>query len=402
MVTGAVNPSEPPPASEEPGEAGPGRRAVTLAVLLGMTYMYPAYLAGTLGVAIRLDLGLDSAALGMTISLFFAVSAVTMSFGGRVADRMGPRRALRLSAVMTGASLTGVALFGGSWAGLLVSLALGGIGSAVGAPIGALLIVRNVGPARRPMAFGIERASLPASTLLASLALPLLATIMHWRLVFLVGTVAVVVLMTLRVPDAAPAARAGGAVEPRGRLTPLGPLLMITAAFFLCSAAANALSGFFVDYGVTVGLSQSAAGTALAVGSAVIIAVRLGLGLGRRRRHGRLTVAALMAVGACGFLLLASGDRMLGLLGMLIAGGAGWGWTGVIALVIAEAYPEGPGAASGLVQAGGSAGGIVGPFAVGAAAQYSSYSLGWGLAALFVATASVLVIVNRAAWKESQ
>ncbi|MET8990032.1 MFS transporter [Nonomuraea wenchangensis] len=384
------------------GETGPARRAVTLAVLLGMTYMYPAYLAGTLGVAIRLDLGLDSAALGLTISVFYAVSALSMSFGGRVADRMGARRALRLAAGVTGASLVGVAVSGGSWAGLLVSLAVGGIGSGLGGPIGALLIVRNVRLSRRPMAFGIERASLPASTLLASLALPLLATIMHWRLVFLVGTVAVLVLMALRVPDAPPLERAGGAARPRAALTPLGPLLMITVAFFLCAAAANALSGFFVDYGVTAGLSQSAAGTALAVGSAVIIAVRLGLGLGRGRRHGRLTVAALMAVGACGFLLLASGDRVLGLIGMLIAGGAGWGWTGVIALVIAEAYPEGPGAASGLVQAGGSAGGIVGPLAVGAAAQYSSYSLGWGLAAVFVALASVLVFVNRAAWKETR
>ncbi|MEV5556920.1 MFS transporter [Nonomuraea wenchangensis] len=388
--------------AEEPGEAGPARRAVALAVLLGMTYMYPAYLAGTLGVAIRLDLGLDSAALGLTLSLFYAVSAVGMSFGGRIVDRMGARRALRLSAALTGGSLAGVAVFGGSWAGLLVSLAVGGLGSAVGGPIGALLIVRNVRLSRRPMAFGIERASLPASTLLASLALPLLASIMHWRLVFLVGTVAVVVLAALRVPDPSPPQGAGGGPRPRTPLKPLGPLLMITVSFFLCAAAANALSGFFVDYGVTVGLSQSVAGTALAVGSAVIIAVRLGLGLGRRRRHGRLTVAALMAAGACGFLLLASGDRVLGLLGMLIAGGAGWGWTGLIALAVAEAYPEGPGAASGIVQAGGSAGGIVGPFVVGAAAQYSSYSLGWGLAAMFVVVASVLVFMNRAAWKETR
>ncbi len=139
---------------------------------------------------------------------------------------------------------------------------------------------------------------------------------------------------------------------------------------------------------------------ALAGGSVVIIAARLGLGLGRRRRHGRLTVAVMMAIGAVGFLMLLSGDRTLVVIGMCIACGAGWGWTGLVALAIAEAHPAAPGAASGLVQAGGSAGGIVGPLLVGAAAQYYSYSVGWGIAAAFVALASVLMLVNRAIWKE--
>jgi len=400
----------PPPASPEPGSkpsrepaaawSWASRRAVLLAVLLGMTYMYPAYLAGTLGVAIRNDLGLDSAALGMTISLFYAIGAVAMSFGGRVADRMGPRRALRTAAGMTGACLVGVALFGGSWAGLLACLAVGGVGSAIGAPIGTLLIVRHVAPGRRPIAFGLERSAIPASTLLASLALPLLATVLHWRLVFLVGALAVGVLVALRIPDAAPRAMRKGAAPPRGRLTPIAPLLLITLSFALASAAATALSSLFVDYGVSLGFSQSAAGVALAGGSIVIIAARFGLGLGRGRRRGRLTVAVMMALGAVGFLMLLSGDRTLVVIGMFIACGAGWGWTGLVALAIAEAHPAAPGAASGLVQAGGSAGGIVGPLLVGAAAQYYSYSVGWGLAAISVALASILVLVNRAIWKE--
>ena len=255
-----------------------------------MTYMYPAYLAGTLGVAIRNDLGLDSAALGMTISLFYAIGAVAMSFGGRVADRMGPR-APCAGGGDDGASLVGVAavrrLLGGT-AGLPGG---GRLGSAVGAPIGTLLIVRHVAPGRRPIAFGLERSAIPASTLLASLALPLLATVLHWRLVFLVGALAVGVLVALRIPDAAPRAMRKGAAPPRGRLTPIAPLLLITLSFALASAAATALSSLFVDYGVSLGFSQSAAGVALAGGSIVIIAARFGLGLGRGRRRGRLTVA---------------------------------------------------------------------------------------------------------------
>ncbi|WP_062358024.1 MFS transporter [Herbidospora yilanensis] len=373
------------------------RRAVALAVLLGMTYMYPAYLVGTLGVAIREDIGLDSAGLGLTVSLFYAVGAVAMSPGGRIADRMGARRALRLSAVLTGACLAGVALFGGTWPGLLAALAVGGIGSAVGAPIGTVLIVAHVRAARRPMAFGLERSSIPASTLVAGLALPLLAAVMHWRLVFLVGGVAVAALLLSRVPDVA----AGPETAPAGRrdrlrLTPLVPLLLVTGAFLLGSAAATAMSSFFVEYGVTLGLSPSVAGLALALTSAVVIAVRLALG---RSRYGRLTVAVMMALGSAGFLLFVPGERALFLLGALVACGAGWGWTGLVALTVAETYAAMPGAATGVLQSGGAAGGILGPLAVGAAAQYHSYAAGWLLAAAFCGLAALLVLANRAVWK---
>ncbi|MGC5015821.1 CynX/NimT family MFS transporter [Streptosporangium sp. DT93] len=382
------------------------RRAVALAVLLGMTYMYPAYLVGTLGVAIRNDLGLDSAGLGLTVSVFYAVGAVAMSPGGRIADRIGSRRALRLSAVLTGACLAGVAVFGGSWPGLMVSLAVGGIGSAIGAPIGTVLIVDNVRAARRPMAFGFERSSIPASTLVAGLALPLLTAVMHWRLVFLVGGVAVTALLLVRVPGpvaAAPVERSARTQRtqrvprvPRVPLTPLAPLLLITGAFLLGSAAATALSTFFVDYGVTLGLSPSTAGLALAVSSAVVIAVRLTLG---RTRYGRLTVAVMMACGAAGFLLFVPGERGLFLVGTLVACGAGWGWTGLVALTVAETYAAMPGAATGVVQSGGAAGGILGPLLVGAAAHYHSYAAGWLLAAAFCGLAALLVLVNRAVWK---
>lgn len=392
-------PSETPvaPSPEGPSGAWASRRAIVLAVLVGMTYIYPAYLVGALGVAIRNDLGLDSAALGMTISTFFAVSAVAMSLAGRVADRLGPRRTLRLTAGLTGACLLGVALLGGSWAGLLASMAVGGVGSAVGAPLGTLLIVRNVASAWRPLAFALERSSIPASTLMAGLALPVFAGVMHWRLVFLLGTVAVVVLMTLRVPEVA--SPPPGTAVPRGRLTPMTPLVLFTMAFFLCSACATALSGLLVDYGVTLGLSQSVAGVVLAAGSVTIIIVRLGLGLGRGRRYGRVTVAVMTALGAAGFLLLVPGDPALVLPGVLIASGAGWGWTGVAALALAETYPAGAGTASGVVQAGGAAGGIVGPLLVGATAEYLSYAMGWSVAAACCALASVTILFARAAWR---
>lgn len=376
------------------------RRAIVLAVLVGMVYIHPAYLVGALGVAVRTELGLDSASLGLTISVFFAVGAVAMPLGGRAADRLGPRRALRLAAALTGACVAGVALFGGSWPGLLASMAVGGLGSAVGAPLGTLLIVRNVSPARRPLAFGLERSSLPASTLLAGLAPTLLATGLPWRLVFLLDAAAVIVLLVLRVPDEAGSGRGGGgAGPPPARLTPVAPLALLTVAYLLCSASATALSGLLVDYGARLGMSQGAAGGLLAAGSVAIIVVRLALGLRRGRRYGRAAVAGLMVLGAAGFVLLIPGDPVLVLPGVLIASAAGWGWTSVAALALAETYPAGAGRASGVVQAGGSVGGIVGPLLVGAVAEYVSYPVGWAFAAACCGGAAVAVLFTRAAWK---
>lgn len=375
------------------------RRAIVLAVLVGMLYIHPAYLVGAFGVAVRTDLGLDSASLGLTISVFFAVGAAAMPLGGLAADRLGPRRALRLTAALTGACLVAVALFGGSWPGLLVAMAVGGVGSAIGAPLGTLLIVRNVRPAWRPLAFGLERSSLPASTLLAGLAPSLLTLGLPWRLVFLLDAAAVVALLVLRVPDeGGPRPGRGDPAPPRTRLTPVAPLVLLTLAYLLCSAAATALSGLIVDYGARLGMSQSAAGGLLALGSLTIIAVRLALGLGRGRRHGRFTVAGLMVLGAAGFALLIPGDPALVLPGVLIASGAGWGWTSVAALALAETYPAQAGRASGVVQAGGAVGGIAGPLLVGTVAEYASYPAGWALTAACCGGAAFAVLFARAAW----
>jgi MFS family permease len=373
----------------------PARRAVTLAVLIGAGYMFPLYLVGAVGVAVRSDLGLSATQLGAAVSVFFGVGAVLLPVGGRIVDRMGPRLSARLAVVGAAACLLSVAVFGGTYPGLLAAMAVGGLGSTVAAPVGGMIIARVVRAGRRPLAFALERSSIPAATLIAGLSVPTLAAIVHWRVVFGLGAALVVLVLLLPVP----AVSGPDGPVAQAPLRPITPLLLVVGMFFLGSAAATALSTFFVGHGVHVGMSAGTAGIALAVTSAATIGIRMVLGLLGARVPGRATSAALLLAGAAGFALLVVPSVPAAWAGALLAGAAGWGWTGVLGLAVVQSHPGAPGASTALVQAGGCAGGIAGPLLVGALTEHHGYGAGWLVMAAFAAVAGVVAAVNGGIWR---
>lgn len=93
------------------------RRAVTLAVLVGAGYMFPLYLVGAVGVAVRADLGLSATQLGAVVSVFFGVGAVLLPVGGRIVDHIGPRLSARLAIAGAALCLLAVAVLGGTTPG---------------------------------------------------------------------------------------------------------------------------------------------------------------------------------------------------------------------------------------------------------------------------------------------
>ncbi|PRY39777.1 MFS transporter [Umezawaea tangerina] len=375
-----------PPADDSAG------RVVVLAVLIGASYMFPLYLTGAVGVAVRADLGLDSTAFGAAISVFFAVGAVLMPVGGRIVDRTGPGPAVRLALAGAATCLVAVAALGGSYVGLCVAMAIGGVGSAVAAPVGGMLIARGVPPGRRALAFALERSSIPAATLVAGVCVPTLAAVLPWRAVFLCAAVLVALVLLLPVPHVRRAVATSSASAP---LRPLGPLLVVVGMFVLGSAAATALSTFLVGYGVFLGLSAGTAGVALAVMSAATIGVRLLSGVVDARVSARMAVGVLLFLGAAGFLLLAVPVPVAALGGALVAGAAGWGWTGTLGHAVVRAHADAPGAATALVQAGGCAGGVLGPLLMGVLVEHRSYAVAWTVLAALVAVAGVAALANR-------
>jgi MFS family permease len=371
---------------------------VTLTVLVGAGYMFPLYLVGALGPVIRRDLELSPAQLGALVSMFFGTGAPLLFFGGRLVDRMGPKRSIKVSLTGAAICLLAVATLGGSHLGLLVAMAIGGLASAVAAPVGGMVIARAVPAARRPMAFAFERSSIPAATLVAGLCVPIVATALPWRAVFGIGALLVLLVLLLRVPDVPEPL---GPVGPDARIRPLGPLLLVVLMFVLGSAAATALSTFLVDYGVRVGTTAGTAGLVLSATSGATIAVRLVLGALGHRAPGRAAGTILLAGGACGFVLLALGGPLGFVTGALLAGAAGWGWTGVLGVAVVQSHPGAPGAATSLVQAGGCVGGIAGPLLFGRLIEGPGYATAWLLLAGSALVAGGVAIGNRGIWQSA-
>jgi MFS family permease len=96
--------------TESPEQAS-NRRPVLLAVAVATAGVLPAFLTGGLAVQVRGDLGFSAAALGLAVAAFFAFSSLASALMGRIVERVGAHRGMRLAATGSAASLLGIAVF---------------------------------------------------------------------------------------------------------------------------------------------------------------------------------------------------------------------------------------------------------------------------------------------------
>ena len=386
-VAPAVGPAEDRPLNYRP---------VLLAVAVATVGVLPAFLTGGLAVQIRSELDFGSAALGLAVAVFFVSASLASVVMGRVVERIGAHRAMRVSAMGSAAALLGVALFAGSWAGLVACLVLGGLANAVAHPATHLSLARKVPANRQGFSFGIKQAAIPAATLLAGLAVPIIAVTFGWRWAF-AGGAALALLLSFIVP----AETLGGVrkiKEARAGDVPTAPLVLLALGIGLGSAAATPLGAFIVESSVAAGLRVETAGLMLALGSAVGIVVRVTFGrLADGMGGGSLRlVAAMLGVGVVGFALLANGSGGLIVPGTLLAFGAGWGWPGLFNFAVVRTNPNAPAAATGITQTGASGGAALGPLVFGVVVEAASYEAAWLLCGAIALVALVAILAGRA------
>lgn len=371
-------------------------RPVLLAVAVATVGVLPAFLTGGLVVQIRSELDFGSAALGLAVAVFFASASLASVVMGRVVEKIGAHRSMRLSAVASAASLLGVALFAGSWEGLVACLVLGGLANAVAQPATNLSLARGVPAGRQGVSFGIKQAAIPTATLLAGLAVPGIAVTLGWRWAF-AGGAALALLIALLVP----AESLGGVrrlKEARAGDVSVAPLVLLALGIGLGSTAATPLGAFIVESSVASGLNVGTAGLLLALGSAAGIVVRVWFGhLADGMGGGRLRlVAAMLGVGVAGFVMLASGKVGLILPGTLLAFGAGWGWPGLFNFAVVKTNPGAPAAATGITQTGASGGAALGPLVFGLVVETTSYGTAWLASGVIALLALVAILMGRA------
>lgn len=372
-------------------------RSSRLLATIGITAMVasalPPFMTASLAVEIRGDLGLSNSALGVAVAVSYAVATLLSSAAGRVVDRIGPARGIYLGASLGLACSLIVAVVVQSTAMLIAALTLAGLANAVSAPGASALISHGVTPRRQGVTFGIQHAGAPMSALLGGLALSLIALPLGWRWAFAVSAlmpIAVIVMMR--------ALRGSGADSaPRPARVRLGrrPVHLIAVSAALANVAANGMVAFLVVYVVEEGLSKGSAGALLAVTSVVAGVARIAGGAFADARGGNAlrSVVVLLLLGAIGYPLLATGQPVALVAGAILAGGIGWGWSGLMTLAIVQTNRDLPGAAVGVGMMGIYAGAGIGPVVVGVLAQAASFTVAWMAAAGFAVLAAVLVAV---------
>lgn len=372
-------------------------RAVGAATASNTVALLPVFLLGALGVFIRADLEFSEARLGLAVAVFFTASAVSSTPGGYLSERLGGRSALLLAASFSGACCLGIALLADSWPVIAGLLAVGGVGNGIAQPAANLSLARTVRPGRLGIAFGIKQSAILVSTLLAGLAVPLLALTVGWRFAFVVAAGLAVALWPL-LPRG-PVWRSSHRVEQGAPGAPSTGVVLLAVASASATAASSALGVFLVESAVAIGISAAPAGMALSAGSAAGILARLSAGWFADRGLGRplRTVAIMLAVGGLGFLGLAASETLPAFVGAaVVAFAAGWGWPGLFVYAVVRLHPEAPAAATGVTQTGFSLGAVAGPALFGSIVASYSFVAAWSVLAGLVVVAAALMLAGRA------
>ncbi len=374
-------------------------RATLQAVAVSVLGVFPAFLTGALAVQIRADLDVGLGLFGFAAATLFAVSGTCARPGGRLVQRLGARKGAALAAVLAIAALAVIATASSAvW--LMVGLAIGGLGNAVAQPSANLGISQFVTEERLGLAFGIKQSSIPAATLLGGLAVPGIALVFGWRWA-VAAAVALAVLLLLWSLTGHPAG--GGPVRPAGggepdKGLPRGGLVVLTLGGFLGSAAATSTGVFLVDSAVAAGIAPGPAGLLAAACSVLGLASRIWFGWLADRHPDRsryLFIANLLAGGALGYGLLATGTEPLFVAGSVLAYAVGWAWTGLFHFAVVRDNRTAAASVTGFVQTGLSLGAASGPLFFGIVAQAFSYTAAWTTAAVLSVAAALTIRLSR-------
>jgi len=362
-------------------------RALVAGPALMVAAVLPAFLVASLASQIQLG----GSAVGLAIAIFHVICAVTSTPAGRLVERIGPRAGMRIAATLTALSCLAIAGLAQSAVAVTALLIVGGLANAFGGPAVAALLRREVAVHRQGLAFGAQQSGGTLGSLLAGLALPLIAIPFGWRWAFL--AVAVLALAAAAVVPYVEPAPSNAVRRPRG----LTSVHALAAAAALASAAGVGFISFLILYAVHSGMSEGEAGLLLGAVSLAATASRITVGVLADRRGGEplRPVAVMLSISIAGYLLLIAGERALIVVAALLAGAFGWAWPGGLTLAVVQRSPNAPAWAVGVLMAGLFTGAILGPLAIGILAEHERFAVAWGTCATCALLAALTVSATR-------
>ena len=370
-------------------------RLIFLSVLVVTASTQPVFLLGAGFITISDDLGFGATGLGVLTAAFFLTAGISSAPMGRLVQRIGWRRAIYINMAGAGAMLLSIgAVADNIWVfgGLLV---VAGVVYGFANPAVNQALADHVDPQHRALVFGLKHAGIPASTLLAGLAVPLVIVDVGWRPAYFIAISLVGVVLLLVPRDRKQEDAAVYPADARRSVAPMQTRLLLTLGLgaSLATWAAVALGSYMVAAAVDAGFSEKAGGVLLFVGSAFSLSARAIAGYFTDRFGGRGFggISLLAGVGAIVFALMAFSTGWAFALLVPIAFATGWGWPGLMTYTVVNANTSSAAASSSITQAGVFLGAGGGPVVVGWLVDTWSFSVAFVVVAVMLAVASLIV-----------
>ena len=343
----------------------------------------PLYLTSAQVVLLENDLSFDAGRLGLATGLYFGLAAAMAQPVARTIARLGARRGLQIGATF---SLVGsiAAASATRWPSLLLAVALAGLANAFMQVSTNVVLATGEVFHRQGLSFGAKQGAIPLASALSGALLPSLGIAVGWRWPYVVAAVlACGAIIVAPLVDEGPenVARSSRTDRP-----PLSRSLKWLAAGGACGGAAgNGISLFVVVAAVDIGTSEANAGTILAVGSALVFLLRIGVGSVADRfestGHREMLIILLFGSAACfGLAFVESPSAFVFMMPLAMMGA--WGWPGLVYFTVVRIHPEATARASGVLLASNLTGTLIGPSVVGQLAHRGAFGAAW----LFVST----------------
>lgn len=338
------------------------------------------------------DFGVTEGRYGWALGTFFLAAALTSVAGGRLVQRIGPRRQLSLGLTATAAIQLLIAFAVPSFGWMLAALAVAGvINSAVQTAVNLALSQAEL--PRLGLAVATKQSAMPAAAMLGGIAVPAVALTLGWRWAYAIGAgVAMVALACVRaviVDRPVQSTKQAAVVESTTRVLAAATIVCMLFAF-----SSGAINAWTVSSGVDAGLSEGAAGLmlSLAAGMGIVFRLLAGSRVDRSRVPPFQMAARLYVIGIVGFALLAVRIAPLHAVATVLAFGGGWIWAVFTNYAIVNANPRSAGAATGLTQTGVYVGVFSAPVITGQIIDRWGYPTMWIVVAAIAVVAAVLAI----------
>lgn len=372
-------------------------RLLAVAVLIVTASTQVVFLLGAAFLTVGPELGFSATGLGVLTATFFLTASLSSAPLGRVVQRIGWQRSMRYNAAGSALVLILVATTAQSVAWLAFLLFAGGLIYGLANPAANQALADHVDPRHRALVFGLKHAGIPASTLLAGLAVPILVLNVGWQPTFAIAATLPVVVALLVPRGRVPATAFDFPLDVKRQVAPMSMALLVGlgASSALATWAAIALSTYLVAAAADVGFTESAAGYLLFAGSVASITARVLAGVVTDARSGKgfWGIAFLTGLGAFVFIGIAATTGVAFALLVLVGFGTGWGWPGLMTYTVVNANIGSAAASSGVTQAGVFVGAGVGPIVLGRVVD------AWSFSAAFVVVAVALALAALgAAW----